>query len=487
MACKNRLLCLLLAVLLLGTLVGCGAGGAGSGAESVGFGASGGVDGGAVASPYPAPVLTLYEKDYISAILGYADDQGNLIDLADHIPVHSEYFASKEILAGIWSDREEDMPFVDETTLVKVAVSNTDGKSWKLFTLPSTPGVIPEGYQIGFTTEKDGWAVYYGYSGKETATEVPLFTTKDGGATWQHVSTNAFVNLTWVVFASPTIGFAVQNSDSNKWGEQLLETLDGGMTWQAAEIAALPEMQNGASFESCVLSLPYWRGDRWEIGISVEYENYLFGSIGFGSFGYSYFPNANGKWVWNDEGWTLPEGVNNAHFRNFLQNLIFDHNFTPEKGFEKGAYFYRFVAYYYSFFNVIQMQEGYFEDAATGMYYYDCILPASCVEKMAEYLYGDTELDATQLPEYVNELGGIPNKIYDSSPVWNDFVIYSVTTNEQGDIELIWDHNFGADGPSPRYDDGYVPQYEKCVFRPVTTEEGMQLFTLISVEKVDAP
>ena len=127
------------------------------------------------------------------------------------------------------------------------------GKTWQksspiVLSLPA--GYAPQNLQLGFTSAQTGWLwVPSGQSNQDPmsfrATEADVYSTSDGGATWQHVSRlgqpvlgptppssdqNCQPGFGRIEYLSPTVGWL-----SPVCGDSpMLGTRDGGVTWKGA-------------------------------------------------------------------------------------------------------------------------------------------------------------------------------------------------------------------------------------------------------------
>jgi len=100
------------------------------------------------------------------------------------------------------------------------------GTTWSL---RSTPGSSLDASSIAWLNASDGWAWTF------TAATVPLYRTRDGGATWTRIDTN-LVGQTrdgWIgalYFVDQRTGFAYRATEAGGISV-LLKTIDGGVTW----------------------------------------------------------------------------------------------------------------------------------------------------------------------------------------------------------------------------------------------------------------
>ncbi len=100
--------------------------------------------------------------------------------------------------------------------MMAVYVSHDAGKTWA-----QTPTLIPQGGQMDFVTDKDGF-VWNGTS---------FYVTHDGAQTWATVNPDvAFAeSFAGMDFVSKTAGFVITSDASGAHG--LYKTTDGGATW----------------------------------------------------------------------------------------------------------------------------------------------------------------------------------------------------------------------------------------------------------------
>lgn len=108
----------------------------------------------------------------------------------------------------------------------KLLATSDGGTTWSL---RSMPGGSLDASSIAWLNASDGWAW------TPTAATVPLYRTRDGGATWTRIETN-LVGQTrdgWIgalYFVDQRIGFAYRATEA-RGVSVLLKTIDGGVTW----------------------------------------------------------------------------------------------------------------------------------------------------------------------------------------------------------------------------------------------------------------
>jgi len=114
------------------------------------------------------------------------------------------------------------------TTLL---ATSDGGGSWSR---RSMPGSLSDETSIGWLDARNGWA--WTSSGPLIPTPtVPLYRTRDGGATWARVQANlryqtADGSVNDIYFVDDKVGFAVRYTEAAGYN-WLVRTTDGGLTW----------------------------------------------------------------------------------------------------------------------------------------------------------------------------------------------------------------------------------------------------------------
>jgi photosystem II stability/assembly factor-like uncharacterized protein len=151
---------------------------------------------------------------------------------------------SKPVEGGLYSS----VNFLNEsagyiTTLTGAILKTTDaGNSWKSVTTPTGLALN----DLYFVNDNDGWAVG-GKSDCAATGCIPigaiLLRTKDAGDSWESVTVanTKRTELASITFVNPTKGFAVGYST-------ILETLDGGATWNETTIDDLGAIMKDIKF-----------------------------------------------------------------------------------------------------------------------------------------------------------------------------------------------------------------------------------------------
>lgn len=95
-------------------------------------------------------------------------------------------------------------------------------------------------FAINFVNERDGWLVgWNGEAAKETEGWRVLHTS-DGGITWQPMAEQVKWGIRWVMFVTPTSGWAITLK------HDLLHTTDGGAVWETQRAAGTVQVRNEA-------------------------------------------------------------------------------------------------------------------------------------------------------------------------------------------------------------------------------------------------
>ena len=127
----------------------------------------------------------------------------------------------------LWSRAE-----ADGSASFELAQTADHGISWEVHSLPLfQPGEVAsfsEKAEMGWLDEQNGWISIKQATGSNFSVGT-LFVTSDGGTTW---SRTVLPIADRVYFSDPEIGWAV----GGPAGDQIVETRDGGNTWQAIAV-----------------------------------------------------------------------------------------------------------------------------------------------------------------------------------------------------------------------------------------------------------
>lgn len=283
------------------------------------------------------------------------------------------------------------------------------------------------------------------------------------------------------VFSSDSIGWETKWWVNSKTPD-IYETLNGGETWEPAQVSLCPEMLEGLSaFHTFPIA---WIDDHWQFSLKARKE------VGYPDscfYDFSLDVSTN-IWIWNDPEWNLPDDVNVIHFMDFVQWYTAEAPaiYTQQEGLSDAACVFWLIqdtaAFYQRLGETLPTENN------------RLIVPYEWVNQMALYLYGDTSFDAssfvTESSSEKNSLPGTENGFYLTSPTWRTegyetLAIHASTAND-GTISAIVATFFFDGGGSAWVPAPSDTMYQACVFRPIQVE-GIPLFTLLSSEIIDRP
>lgn len=488
--CK-KMLCACLAAVLAVTLAGCNvfrvpSSQAPAESDSLAPSTSGALqDEPGSSSPFPAPGLVVYEAKYVEEFdhVIFWGPNGEQVDLMPHSlndRLYGRSFASDKVWALL--DIAFSSELASHTTPVVARTTHDEGQTWHIFTLPIVEAAIPDETHIEFCTPDFGWIVYY--DGDKDI--VALFITQNGGKTWEHHSNLEFFDFNGIRFASPDIGWISARVQEGDDDFSLLQTTDGGATWVPVHLS-LDTLTQDPTFDILTISAPRWVNGLWESEIFIQ-------SGGYKPSGYYPFVPSQDQstWVFNSTAWPMPQGVSPLYFIYQLRSITLPTQYNAQTDTLDWESFsahqmVHFAASYFSSFGLVQPHSKPANNNNGMMDGPGVLISTTDMERLMQDLFM-AEIDATQLPDYDPETNQIWLSDYcGHGGTFNDYIPYSVTVTESGDIELIWDRIISSEGGSARDSIDYEPHWERCIFRPVTTPQGVQMFTLLSVESIDAP
>jgi hypothetical protein len=424
---------------------------------------------------FVAWVSSIYSGNGDSVYLEYYDDSGTKNGVHRiSLPTNgglSESFVCSEVMAVVGNT---------ETNL-KGFVSHDSGKNWSDFQISLEPSLTPETekYQIGFTSEKEGWIVYQCQSETGSA-QCLLFQTNDGGRTWIPKSTfkidDSFSSFK---FASADVGWALPRTVSDESKPLLYQTFDGGATWELAAIQIYSSMEVGA-YRVRPASLG-WKKNQWVLSIEA------YKSIGYPSLcQYSFVWNVQqNAWIWNNPNLDLPEGIDPIGFIDYVEDYLF----PPEEYSENVGLGKRpDVFLLYNTVEHLARMSG--ENTVKG--YFGQTIPFEDVEKIAFTLYGDELFSARVVADYWKDEFGIEYNekgfVYEGHWLRDDgqptMEVQLATSKTDGSVEVVLKRTkYMSQMQDYIFDNDLIISYQKCIFVP-TTLDGIQYFTLMSSEVV---
>lgn len=400
------------------------------------------------------------EQSILQLLVGYED---YFDDVDDRTAVDLPFLSGKNRLQSAFAAQNGPLA-VCWGAPVSTAVSADGGATWTQAALPEdTAGV--SGLSIGFTSAANGWLAAVSAGGTR------FFTTANGGASWQDVytgpETGSYIDG---CFANESVGWMLLQN-TGQGSDLLLQTTDGGTAWQPAQAELWPEMQYGRILRH--YGTPYYSAEAgtWLLYVGLERED------GLNSSSFYFTPSAVGRqWQWQAPGWPLPQGVSPVDFHEGLGFEI-PAAWTPGEGLGQAAdgtlkvsefYLVCNAAFYWA--RAKQLQGTALPQTENG---FDTLISAAEIEAYVLYQYGDDSFDATLLSGYDADAGGVPHS-HGHEGLGQGKEIKSVEVTQSGDIEVLFDMIGGGMGEPL-----YVTGRQRCLYRPLTTPEGVPMFTLL--------
>lgn len=201
------------------------------------------------------------------------------------------------------------------------------------------------------------------------------------------------------------------------------------------------------------------------------------------SSSYIFTPEDGGTtWVWDQPNWDMPE-QDKGNFVAYLSTQMLLHDFTGVGTLQKDGLSHQVLALMRDY--CLQYAPEVLVEVKDEFGLTSYIIPAEVLSQLIYYFYGIENFDVTTLPaeNYNIEAGGVEIHAYcDHGSLYNSMVVFSVEPQANGDIKMIADHVFGAEGGSSRQEQGYVERFQQLLFRPITTKEGVPMYAIISSE-----
>lgn len=403
-------------------------------------------------------------------ILTYTDDAEEVHNIS--VPIYtwivgSNSYASKDLLSVIGIAKEKD-------TLLG-ATSHNNGQDWISFEISPQDGQKPFRLQMGFTTKKDGWLIYdiakEQGGNSRMPSECMLYQTKDGGITWTFSCKMSMPYGDGIfTFASPDIGW-VTYAYVDAVTPQVFETWDGGATWNLSQIDLEPEMREGVG--DFVAWSVRWVDGHWSTSAMARKQ---MGYPGFPNYSFSWNQDTH-SWQWDNPDWPMPEGVNQIHFLDYVENYLY-----PPIEYDMNYGLDEETASIWLLFDAAD-----FYTRTTGENLVGSTVPYALVNKMAQYQYGDDDFDASLMSYYngLNEEGFINYEGHWPKGEGEAIVsVLDIAVREDGNIEAVIRQIHGVEpGDGVKYEDR-PKTYQRSIFKPIVVE-GVSFFTLLHSEQID--
>jgi photosystem II stability/assembly factor-like uncharacterized protein len=380
-----------------------------------------------------------------------------------------KHFQSEQILAAAGTLGEYTN---GSMTSICVAVSTDNGTQWHQYTIRFEKPVSTY-FQLEFTSEQDGWIAVCQSDGGQYL----LYKTFDGGQTWKHFTSLRFnYKMTMFTFASSMVGWCTGGNSETQNNPSIQQTVDGGLTWQSANLEIPSEMFDGMAADGTGFRLGEisWN-DRWELLFKP------FRSIGYFSSYYSppyvfFWSNEEQTWLWDAPDWKLPSSVSLVTFVDYIEGYLYPPiNYDPKTGLSKLDYI-RYL--YYVPHHFVHSQKG----LGNGD-----IISYDDIDRVTKCMFGDDNFNSRDIDyQWGNEIEATPEgyvirgfwQIGDGEPKTK---ILDARDCGDGTIEVILER---TSEDETTYEKSTI--YQRCIFRP-TELDGVPYFTLLSAMQIETP
>lgn len=352
-----------------------------------------------------------------------------------------------------------------------VAVSTDNGEQWIESTIHFEKRVTSS-VQLEFTSKQEGWIAVNQVEGNMYL----LYKTFDGGRTWKYfTNTNFNYEKTIFTFASSMIGWCTAELNEVQRNPIIQQTLDGGLTWQGANLEISPEMFDGMVVDGTGFRLGKisWN-DRWELTFKPFRATGYFSS--YYHFYDFYWSNEGQMWLWDAPDWTLPDDVSLVTFVDYVEGYLYPPiNYDPKTGLSKSDCIRYF---YYTSYHLIRTQKG---GRDGDVIFYDDI------DRMAKCMFGDDDFSSRDIDYSLGNEIEATSEGYVVRGFWQigegqpKTRILDAKDRGDGTIEVILERTLEDE---VTYERNTI--YQRCVFRP-TELDGIPYFTLLSAIQIETP